>query len=43
MPLNSVLARDSEGNRVALFQDQWSLRAFGERNEEFVISDVALK
>ncbi len=43
MPLNSVLARDSEGRRVALFQDAWSLRAFGERNEDFEISDVTLK
>ncbi|WP_106380789.1 peptide chain release factor 3 [Abditibacterium utsteinense] len=43
MPMNSALAKDSEGNRVALFQDEWSLRAFGERNPEFEIADIRLK
>ena len=33
-------ARDSEGNLVVLFQTQWSIKSFGERNSAFDISDV---
>jgi peptide chain release factor 3 len=43
MPLDAVLARDSDQNRVVLFQTSWSLKAFAERNEGFDISDVPLR
>jgi peptide chain release factor 3 len=43
LPMDSVLARDSDQNRVALFQTLWSLKTFGERNPNFEISDVPFK
>lgn len=43
LPTSAVLARDSEERRVALFQDDWSLRNFIERNAGFDVSDVPLK
>jgi peptide chain release factor 3 len=42
-PTSVALARDSEGGRVALFQDSWSLNNFTERNPDFEISDVPLR
>ncbi|BCM94379.1 peptide chain release factor 3 [Abditibacteriota bacterium] len=40
MTMDTVLARDSDQNLVVLFQTQWALRSFGERNAGFEISDV---
>lgn len=43
LPLNASLARDLDGNLAVLFQDNWSLRNFAERNEAFEISDIPIK
>jgi peptide chain release factor 3 len=40
LPLDTVLAHDSDDNLVVLFQTQWSLKNFGERNTSLEISDV---
>ncbi|RYX86438.1 peptide chain release factor 3 [bacterium] len=40
MTMDTTLARDIEQNLVVLYQTQWSLRSFAERNEGFEISDV---
>ena len=37
------LARDLDGNRAVLFQDNWSLRNFTDRNEDFEISDIPIR
>jgi peptide chain release factor 3 len=38
--LDTVFARDSDQNLVVLFQTQWSIKSFSERNSAFDISDV---
>ena len=42
LPLNTIFARDSDGNRVMLFQSLWSLQNFEERNTAYEISDAPL-
>ena len=39
LPFSAALAKDGGGQRVVLFQDEWSLRYFTERNPNFEISD----
>ena len=43
LPASSSLATDIEGQRVALFEDSWSLRFFSENNPDFEISDSPFK
>ncbi|HEX8236036.1 MAG TPA: peptide chain release factor 3 [Abditibacteriaceae bacterium] len=40
LPTDTLMARDSDGNPVVLFQTTWSLKNFAERNPAFEISDV---
>jgi len=40
LPLNTILARDSENNPVMLFQSLWSMQNFEERNTAYEISDL---
>ncbi len=40
MTMDTALARDADQNLVVLFQTQWALRSFGERNAAFEISDA---
>lgn len=43
LPTSVTLARDSDGQRVALFQDNWSLGNFIERNPDFIVSDIPIR
>jgi peptide chain release factor 3 len=43
LPASAALATDDDGQRVALFQDNWSLRYFIENNPNFEVSDVPFK
>jgi peptide chain release factor 3 len=40
MPMDTLMARDSDQNQVVLFQTSWSLKTFLERNEAFEISET---
>lgn len=40
LPPSAALARDVADQRVVLFADDWSLRYFTERNEEFELSEL---
>lgn len=43
LPTSAVLARDAGGQPTVLFQDEWSLRYFTERNPNFEVSDIPFK
>jgi peptide chain release factor 3 len=43
LPTSVTVVKDAEGQKVALFQDTWSLNAFTERNPDYEISDIPLK
>ncbi len=43
LPMDTLMARDSEQNLVVLFQTSWSLKTFGERNEAFEIADAPFR
>jgi peptide chain release factor 3 len=43
LPSGAALARDTAGQLVALFNDQWSLRYFAERNPDLEISEIPFK
>ncbi len=41
LPFNTALARDREGKEVLLFEDEWHLRYFCEKNESVKLADSA--
>lgn len=43
LPTSAAIAIDAGGQPTVLFQDEWSLRYFTERNPDFEISDIPFK
>jgi peptide chain release factor 3 len=43
LPFSAALATDLAGQKVVLFQDEWSLKYFLEKNEELEVSEIPFK
>lgn len=43
LPFSAALATDLAGQKVVLFQDEWSLRYFLEKNRELEVSEIPFK
>ena len=43
LPFSAALATDLGGQKVVLFQDEWSLRYFLEKNSELEVSEIPFK
>ena len=42
MPMETLLVEDKNDNSVLLFQNEWSIRHFIERNEDLVLRETSL-